>query len=401
MIFEVKPGHLRILLKNSNERMKTIRIGVDLHSIKGLKQGTRTYTLNLVNALLELDNVNQYFLYTTGNSDCISATFNQSNVLFKRVVPHTRFLRIPVSFPLRLTLDSIDVFHCQYMGPPVGKTPYVVTMHDIIHEYLPQFYPRALRYFMHLFYPISARWASRVITVSESSKRDLIKYYNVPEQKIIVTHLGVSDNFRQIHEEEKIKQVLRKYDITGDYILFVGRLEPRKNISGLIKAFHNLKSSRGIKHKLVIVGMRYFKYEDIFRLVDALGLQDEIIFTGGVEDNDLPMIYNGADLFVYPSFAEGFGIPPLEAMSCGVPVISSNTSSMPEVIGDTGILIDPYNIGELARAIYEVLCNRDLQKEMQAKGLKRAERFLWENTARKTLNVYHDIYEENIKENKK
>ncbi len=372
-----------------------MRIGIDIHTITGLMQGVRTYTFNIVDHLLRADSENEYFLYITEPNKKINTIFSQDNVTFKQIFPHSRIIRIPISFPVRLYLDSIDVFHCQYMGPPLAKTPYVVTLHDIIHEYLPELYPKTLRYFMSLLYPLSAKRASRILTVSESSKRDIVKYFKVPEEKVVVTYNGVSEKFHQITEREKIKWVLKKHGVMDEYILFVGRLEPRKNISGLIKAFHDIKRNNKIKHKLVIVGMNYFRYKEIFNVVNNLGLQDEIIFTGRVEDDDLPMFYNGASLFVYPAFAEGFGLPPLEAMACGTPVISSNTSSLPEVIGDAGILIDPYNTQGLARAIYEVLSDKNLQERLKIKGLKRSKKFSWDNSAKKTLEVFSDIYKKN------
>lgn len=371
-----------------------MRIGIDLHAITDFMQGTRTYTINIVKHLLKIDKENKYYLYATENSNHIQQLFSQENVCIKKVFPQQRIIRIPISFPVRLAIDSVDVFHCQYMGPPFGRIPYVVILHDIIHEYMPEFYPKLLCRLMRLFYPLSARKASRVLTISESSKRDIVNYYNIPEKKVIVTRIGVSEIFQPVREKNKIKKVLKKYGVSGPYILFVGRLEPRKNITGLIKAFHDVKRNNMIKHKLVIAGMKYFKYEDFFNLVKDLGLQKDILFIGRVDDEDLPLIYNGASLFTYPAFAEGFGIPPLEAMACGTPVITSKTSSLPEVVGDAGILIDPYNTGDLAKAICEVLSSKNLREKMKLQGLERAKSFSWKDAAKKTLDVYHEVYEE-------
>lgn len=371
-----------------------MKIGIDLHTVTGFMQGTRTYTLGIVKHLLDIDKENEYYFYITRENDNIKNIFAQDNVSFRHIFPHNRIIRIPISFPIRLAIDSVDVFHCQYMGPPLAKTPYVVMIHDIIHEYLPEFYPKSLRYMMHIFYPISARRAHRILTVSESSKRDIVKYFKVPEEKVVVTYDAASEDFCPIMEKDTIRNVLLKYGINGDYILFVGRLEPRKNLPRLIRAFHDLKRYKYITHKLVIVGMKYFLYEEIFKTVHDLNLQNEVIFPGRVEDIDLPYFYNGASLFVYPTIAEGFGIPPLEAMACGTPVISSNTSSLPEVIRDAGILIDPYNIKDLADAIHKVLSDKTLQKKMKIEGLKRAKVFSWKETARKTLKVFIDVHNE-------
>ncbi len=373
-----------------------MKIGIDLHTASGITQGTRTYTINIVKHLLKLDHQNEYNLYVTGNHNYFKSLFSQENVFFKKVFPPQRLIRIPFSFPIKLAMDSIDIFHCQYMGPPFSLTPQIVMLHDIIHEYMPEHYPKSLCRLMQMFYPLSARKASRILTVSESSKRDIMKYYKIPEHKIIVTYNGVSEDFHPINDKEKSKDILNKYGIKGEYILYVGRLEPRKNISGLIKAYHQIKRNN-VKHKLVLAGTKYFQHEEIFETVNNLELQEEVIFPGSIKDEDLPLLYNCATLFVYPTFAEGFGIPPLEAMACGTPVISSNTSSIPEVVGNAGILIDPYNTEELASAILTVLRDSNLRERMKFEGLKRAKSFTWENAAKKTLMAYYEIYDEGKK----
>ncbi len=371
-----------------------MKIGIDLHTVTNFMQGTRTYTLGMVNELLKMDRENEYFFYITSRSNNLRSLFPQDNVVFRHVVPHSRMIRIPFSLPIRLAMDSIDVFHCQYMGPPYATIPYVVMMHDIIHEYLPEYYPRYLRFMMRMLYPISARRASRVLTVSESSKRDIVKYFRIPEEKVIVTYNGVSDDFCPVKNRDKIRNTLEKYGILDNYILYVGRLEPRKNLPRLIRAFHALKKEKRISQKLVIVGMKYFKYEEIYTTVEELNLKNDVVFTGRVEDNELPLFYSGARLFVYPTIAEGFGLPPLEAMACGSPVITSNTSSLPEIVGDAGILVDPYKINDLAEAMYRVLSDESLRKGMKAKGIERAKRFSWEYTARMTIEVFQEVYNE-------
>lgn len=360
-------------------------------------QGTRTYTLGLVKHLLRIDKQNEYNLYVTSDNNNIRKFFPEDNVSFKLIFPRNRIIRIPISLPLRLAIDSVDVFHCQYMGPPYTRKPYVVMIHDIIHEYRPEFYPKYLCYMMRMLYPMSAKRASRILTVSESSKRDIVKYFKVPEEKVVVTYNAAPEDFRPVTDQDKIRQTLLRYGVTSEYILYVGRLEPRKNISRLISAFHELKKKTKINQKLVIVGMKYFQSETIFETVNELNLEDEVIFTGRVEDADLPDFYSGAKLFVYPTIAEGFGIPPLEAMACGTPVITSNTSSLPEVVGDAGILVNPYNTKDLANAIYKVLSDKTLRGSMKVKGLERVKRFSWENTARRTLEVFQDVYEEKRK----
>ncbi len=377
-----------------------MRIGIDLHTVNDFMQGSRTYIYNVTKALLRMDPVNDYFLYFTENNPELEPEFQQPNVHKNRIFPATRIIRLPLVFPIKLAMQDIDIFHCQYMGPPLSLTPYIVTLHDIIHEVCPEFYPPTLRFLMGTFYPLGARRAARVLTVSEYSKNAIVKIYGVPEGKVEVTYDAVSNEFRIIKDKSMIAAVKNKYHIHGNYILFVGRLEPRKNIPGLIKAFCSLKKHHKISQKLVIVGMKDILYQEIFDTVKHLELNGEVVFTGRVDQEDLPIMYNGADLFVYPSFGEGFGIPPLEAMACGIPVITSNTTSLPEVVGDAGIMVDPHSERQLAKAMYDVLRDCRLQRKMEIRGLKQVKRFSWDRTAEKVLKVYEEVYEESCRRKK-
>lgn len=368
-----------------------MRIGIDLHMVNDFMQGSRTYTYNLTRLLLESDSKNEYFLYFPESSQSLPDVFAGPNVHLRSIWPKSRIIRLPLSFPVKLAMDKIDVFHCQYMAPPLMATPYVVTLHDIIHESHPQYYPKLLRYFMSLFYPYCARRADHVFTVSEYSRMEIIRRYRVSEEKISVTYNGVSDEFQTLDDREKIQAVCRKYGIWHKYLLFVGRLEPRKNIAGLIRAYHLLRQKQPVEHQLVIAGMKDFMYESLFTLVGQLGLSEHVVFTGRVEQEDLPLLYNGADIFVYPTFAEGFGIPPLEAMACGVPVIASNATSLPEVVGDAGILVDPHRDEALAQAMETLLNHAGLRAELREKGLKQAKKFTWRNASEHVLDIYRKL----------
>jgi len=372
-----------------------MRIGIDLHTINDFMQGSRTYIYNVTKSLLRMDSENEYYLYFTKKASDFKEIFQGRNVHIKRIFPSTRIIRLPIAFPVKLAGDRVDVFHCQYMGPPFSVTPYVVTLHDILHEIYPEFYPNSLRFFMSLFYPFSARRAAKVLTVSEYCKNAIVNMYRVPEEKVEVIYNGVSNEFKPIKDKSLIDSVKKKYGILSKYILFVGRLEPRKNIPGLIKAFYSLKVHHNIPHQLVVVGMRDFKYHKISETVKHLKLTEDIVFTGRIEQEDLSVIYNGADLFVFPSFGEGFGIPPLEAMACGIPVITSNTTALPEVVGDAGIMINPWKNEELSETMYKVLSDSSLQSKMKNRGLERSKLFSWSRTAEKVLRVYEEIYEKN------
>jgi glycosyltransferase involved in cell wall biosynthesis len=372
---------------------KTIRIGLDLHTLHSLMQGSRTYIYNLTKALLEIDRSSEYYLYLPHGIDADSVPGGK-NACSRSIWPDIRSIRLTVGFPARLAADHVDVFHCQYMAPLFSPCPYVVTIHDIIHEIHPEFYPGNLARMMKLLYPLSARRSAQVITGSDYSKGLINRIYRVPLERIAVTPYAVSDEFKPEPDAGRCEQTAAKYGIHGRYILFVGRIEPRKNIIGLLDAYDLVRERHGSDHKLVVVGMMDPLFKDFHEAIQSRKADKNVIFAGGVSQEDLPCVYSGADLFVYPSFAEGFGLPVLEAMACGVPVITSESGSLPEVVGDAGILLAPGDTSRLAETILDVLNDPDLRTDMTQKGLKQAARFSWRRTAEQTLDVYRKILED-------
>jgi glycosyltransferase involved in cell wall biosynthesis len=240
---------------------------------------------------------------------------------------------------------------------------------------------------------VSARKASKIIAISENTKKDIIDYFRIDEEKIRVIYLGVDRQFSPQPDTNEVG-VLSKYNLPRGYILSVGTLEPRKNILRLINAYKMVASTGEPVPKLVIVGGQGWRNEDLGKLVRESGLADRVVLVGYVPDEDLPTLYRNAAVFVYPSLYEGFGLPPLEAMACGTPVITSNISSIPEVVGDAAILIDPYNTTEIAQAIASVLNNKELRDRLKMNGLVRSNLFSWDKTARETLKLYQEVIEE-------
>ena len=237
----------------------------------------------------------------------------------------------------------------------------------------------------------AAKKAEKVITVSERSRRDIINILGVKETKVVSIPNGVSDEFYRIDDTERLEAIKVKYGLAKNIILCVSTLQPRKNIDVAIRAFSQLKRQKDIPHQLVIVGRAGWLWKNIMRLVLELNLQKDVIFIGAVEDGQLPLFYNLAEVFLNPSSYEGFGLTCLEAMACGIPVIATNVSSFPEVVGDAGILVTPKSIEELAQAIVDVLYNNSLKGELIKKGLERVKRFSWTQTAEKTLGVYKEV----------
>ena len=265
----------------------------------------------------------------------------------------------------------------------------ITTIHDAIPYVYPETSTKLDWLIFRLWLPLTVRRLDAIITVSMKSKEDIVRFLPIDEEKVTVIPLAAGDAYHPLPEEQ-VAAALEKYKIHKPYILYVGSLESRKNLPRLLEAYAQLRhwSEQWV---LVIVGARRWKFAPIFETVQRFGLEPYVLFTGFVEEEDLPALYNGADLFVFPSLYEGFGLPVLEAMACGAPVVTSSTSSLPEVAGDAALLVDPYDIEEIAAAMRRVLEDEALGAELRAKGLARAKEFSWERTAGETIAIYEKV----------
>ncbi len=366
------------------------------------KTGVDTYAYNLIKNMIKLGwskNIRLIHYKKEGlSSDWIYDEDNEINIPDSNLI-----VREIISIPSTLNNIDIDVLHFPeyhhdfFVSFFINRTPKIVTIHDLTPLILPETHGTRFRLWWRWKFTLKLvkNRIDHVIAVSESTKNDCVKYLNIPKEKITVIHNAVNEIYQPLEDKKKIEEHLKKeYKIDYPFILFVGTLEGRKNIPQLIKAFYEVKK-QGLDHKLILVGMRGWKSEPIFDTINKLGLDDDIIFPGYIPNNDLVELYNVADVFVYPSLYEGFGLPPLEAMSCGCPVITSNTSSLPEVVGDAGILIDPHDVDGLTEAIYKVLSNKELRAEMVTKSVERAKLFSWQRVAEETWKVYETIYGQN------
>jgi glycosyltransferase involved in cell wall biosynthesis len=347
----------------------------------GKKSGFGFYVKNLVENLKKIDTQNEYFLIDSGKN--------------KDLRTYERIWWDQVKFVKKVKLIKPDVVHktC-FSVPKFGNFKKVVTIHDIIPILYPENFSMSSRFYFTKLMPWSYKFADYIITISESAKKDLVEKLGLDENKIKVIYEAAGSEFRVITDLNRIEEVKKKYGISGNYILNVGTLEPRKNLEFLVNVFNDIRKLRYSDIgdlKLVIAGKKGWRYENIFLLIKELNLQDKVIFTDYVEEGDLPYLYNGAKLFAFPSIYEGFGLPILEAMKCGVPVISSNSSSLPEVVGDAGILIDPKNKEVWVKNIIEVLKSPEKQIMMKADGLKQADKFSWKKCAEETLEVYNEL----------
>jgi glycosyltransferase involved in cell wall biosynthesis len=299
-------------------------------------------------------------------------------------------VRIPLTLVKELRRRPVDLLHVQYTAPPFAPCPVVATIHDLSFEHLPQTFKRRSRMQLRLTVRRTAHSAARILVPSEHTRRDIIETYNVPAKRVSVTPLAAPEYFVPVEDERELRRVRELYKIRGDYILAVGSIQPRKNLTRLIYAYTALRRERPQANlpQLALVGKRAWLYDETLRAIEESGIKDLCLLTGYVSESDLPALYTGALCFVYPSYFEGFGLPPLEAMQCGAPVIAGNKTSLPEVVGDAGLLVDPFDERALARAIARIIDDPRLRARLRLKGLERARSFSWRETARLTIKAY-------------
>jgi glycosyltransferase involved in cell wall biosynthesis len=367
-----------------------VRIAIDARKLRDY--GIGTYVRNLLRHLSRLDRATEYVLLCR-EQDCGVAAELGENF---RAVPETApaySVREQLSVPLDLRREGADLFHApHYVLPPLTPCRSVVTIHDCIHLRFPQYLPNRAAY----AYARSSLWmathrARRVLTVSEASKRDILKYFHLPESKIDVIYNAIDERFGQAPSEEEITRVRERYQLNDPFVLYAGNIKPHKNLERLIDAFHILRRHGFDQVKMLIIGDEISKYATLRRAVHRHKLHKHVRFFGFVPDQTLAILYRLAGVFVFPSLYEGFGLPPLEAMSSGTPVVTSNVSSLPEVVGDAALLIDPYDSQAIADAMRRVLSEPALREDLRRRGFERVRHFSWERSVARVRQIYDEV----------
>lgn len=367
-----------------------VRIGFDARKLHDF--GIGTYIRNLLRQLARLDHTSEFVLLSRAAD---VETLRQLGPNFRPVVETAGNYSAAeqIKVPLALRREGVTLFHApHYVLPPLVSCPSVVTIHDCIHLMFPQYLPNrfALTY-ARTFLSLAARRATRVITVSESSKRDILRFVDTAPDKIDVIYNAYDERFGEEPREEDVVRVRERYQLQDEFVLYAGNVKPHKNVERLIDAFH-LVRQRGLDHlKLVVIGDEVSHYASLRRAVHRYNLHRYVRFLGYMPEDTLAIMYRLAGVFVFPSLYEGFGLPPLEAMASGTPVVVSNVSSLPEVAGDAAILVNPLDPSDIADGIVRVLTNDDLRRDLRRKGVERARQFSWEASARRVREIYAQV----------
>lgn len=378
-----------------------MRIGLDVTSALTQGGGIGRYTRELVRALVGLDNGRFTFRLFAAKQTGLPAVPNPLPT-----AAHTQLRTAPLSepwlyrlwyrarlpIPVQWVTGPLDLFHSpDFVLPPVGgRIPTLLTVHDLSFVHYPDVYPVVLVNYLNRVVPWSIGRATHVLADSAATRRDLMETWQVPPEKITVLYSGVDEQFRRVEDEGVLTAVRAHYGL-GDapYLLTVGTVQPRKNYQMLIRAFAPIAATW--PHNLIIAGGKGWLYEAMLEEVTRQGLEGRVHFIGFVADADLPALYSGADLFLFPSLYEGFGLPLLEAMQCGVPVITSNASSLPEVVGETAVLLPPHQPQPWIEAMQTLLADPQHRRQLAAAGPHRAAQFTWQSAARQLLQLYQSL----------
>jgi glycosyltransferase involved in cell wall biosynthesis len=352
--------------------------------------GPETYERRLVASLARIDSDNEWHVFCLSRAAAASFGVNAANFKFHVLQPNIRTVGMAASLPLAMLRTGIDFLHATFTPPPISPKPYVFTNHCLSSFTHPEFYDDAIRFRLNALISNGLRKARRVICVSENTRALTAELFKTPLERMSVVPNGVSEEFRVLPQQAARTRLRTRYGIDYHYLLYVGKLEKRKNIVRILEAYAQLRDRAHRDVKLLLVGRRTPTSDGIDETLARLQLHGDVIEPGYVDDGDLPAFYNAAEAFVFPSLWEGFGIPVLEAMACGTPVITANVSALPEVAGDAALLVDPYSADAIAEAMHDVLSRPELRNSLRERGLARARLFSWTRTAEQTLATYRE-----------
>lgn len=365
-------------------------VGYDGRFITDSPTGNGIYATRLIETLSRLDDRNRYRVYFPGSPPANLAGL-RDNVDFRAMPTWHRYawFRVPISFPYELMRRRVDIFHAHYTVPPMVRAKVVLTLHDFFWIVHPEYFVSYKR--IPLTYTVrrAIARADRILVGSSFIRQEALEHFAVEEERVVVIPYGVDEGFFQRQPDDRLNAVHRKYGVEDAYVLAVGDMHPRKNLERLLQAFARMPRRQDVK--LLLVGKPLWKAKRLRECIEAVGLTDRAITTGYVPAEDLPALYQGAEVFCYPSLYEGFGFPILEAMASGVPVAASNASSCPGVGGEAAAYFEPTDVDAIADTLTRLLDSSQLRADMARAGVKWARTFTWEQTARRTMDVYRSL----------
>jgi glycosyltransferase involved in cell wall biosynthesis len=380
-----------------------MRVGIDYTAAVRQGGGIGRYTRNLIRSLVGLDSENNYKLMVAGGwgvGDGLGAWPANVDV---RSVPisdrwvHLLWQRLRLPVPVQAVTGAIDLFHSpDFVLPPTAGVPTILTVHDLSFLRVPQFFVPEFRKYLEGAVTRAVRQATHILADSESTRRDLLELMPVEAERVSVLYPAVEARFRGVEDIAELERVRRKYDLPGRFILGLSTLQPRKNFDGLVKAFRRLLDESGDIPEvsdlhLVIAGGKGWMYEELLKLAEQPGLAELVHLVGFTADEDLPALYSLATVFAFPSWYEGFGLPVLEAMACGTPVVAADNSSLPEVVGEAGLMVGADDTPALSGALRDLLTDGDLQARLVTAGREQAKIFTWEGAGKRLLEVYSAV----------
>lgn len=353
--------------------------------------GPEVYEHNIVRSLAAVDSDTEFHVYCTSSAAIESFGLEQDNVIFHQMKPSSRLISLPFVFPRLLKKHGIDFYHAMYAPAPVSSKPFLFSHHCFSNFAHPEFYPWSIRMRLEPLIKRGLRDSDVVLCVSDDVRQRTAEHFNMDLSRFRVIHHGVNPVFAPQSREEARERVAQLLGIQDPYVLVVGKLETRKNLQRTLEAFAEFRKKVDEPVKLVLAGKRTWHNKVLDEALSRLDLTDHVVETGYIPHDKLNSVYSGALMYVFASLWEGFGMPVLEAMRCGTPVITSNISSLPEVAGDAALLVDPYSVSEIVEAMVKLYGDDALREEMRERGFKQSSLFSWEKAAAETLSAYREM----------
>ena len=370
-----------------------MKIGIFVTTAGRRGGGPETYEIQLIRALARLDKTNRYTIYCTTKSGPPAIGVSQPNFSYRVLWPGNRWISIPVALPLMLILDRVDFYHATVVPPPWSTKPLILSILCSSNWTHPEFYPKRVVWRLNKLLAKGLNQAQHLCCISQKLIEDVNDMWRVPRERMSVTYMGVGPEFYPRSKDDAQTSMKERYGITGRFLLFIGQQQERKNVFRTVEAYAKARREAGAYSlpKLLLVGREDDPNDPIGQCIRNAGVVEHVVRLRYIDHKDLPELYSVADALVFPSLWEGFGIPIIEAMACGAPVVTSTATCLPEVAGDAALIVDPESVDAIADAILRVQQDNELRRVLIDKGLRRAQSFTWENCARTTLEAYENM----------